>query len=1645
MTAPRLLGNAVACAAVVLLAVLRAEAGRAALRLDFPPDPLARLGEAKRTELTCRRCSAPPKIDGALDDAAWRGAKPVTLERLSPRWPETRVRVCFDASALYLGVTCKTAPGVVAAGEMGPRDDPGIWKGDHVEIWLDPTLRASAIHQFVVGAGGAVYDVRNSDSAYDPAWRHAVRRGKGEWTFEAAIPKAALSLGRWQRRLGFNVGRNGPAFAPHAWRGAYGSVGEGALVLEGVTRESPRSPAEIWPEPASNRQATVGDGLAVRLDRAFARPGERFVEARIAVSPARGAPDRRRLRAAVFDVAGVRPLATVSAVPTRPEGKLRVDLRSLGLANARVAITLEEGGKSRASSSFFVAAKPCETPARVGERIAVKLDVPDGVSGDRTTPVTFGAPFAAGALWKAEEVRLVDSGGRELPHQTEVMARWAPEGSVKWLRFDALVVPANGCFVERARPTKAATPNPPLRVTERGDTFVIDTGAARYILGKGPSPIRAVRVGGRTVAASSGARGLYLIDQKGRLARASAADETAQVEARGPVAACVRFEGWYATARGERLARHITRVECFAGQPTASVTHTLVLTRDTNDVWFKEVGWELAVASGDSPRALFGDARGKWASVRAVPLRDDAQGAFMLQDRHFFFAHGENHFSIASLDAGGVAKRLFEGKECGDWAALRGAAGGLSVACKDAARQHPKEFEVGRDRITLRLFSNRAGEELDFRAPTLVKKWDLKTWYEKTHSKRFRKKGFLKHVASVSSNAIGWSKTHLLAFTPLTADSPPATAARAARHRAEPVHALVDPWALYRSKAMGPIYPSDPKRFPLLEKAVDAAFRHFVERDAWWGEHGFVDYFAGPHLVYQHYRKPYVGMKRYCYNTYFVRAGLWTVYARSGDRAVRDFAEGTNRTFMDGIFAHWDGKRTVTGLFRQYSGRHVCFGLPFYWGPLANLQVSSTSDHSNLMLDYYLTGYRRARDCMLEYAAGIKRAWTPERAARSGRAAMLMRLLMQTYAFTFDPVLKAMAEETFNRNHDPEAALALRKDFRRFQINTYKTNVDVRAYIEASDLFGAEKYRRVARTLAEYWWQVLGAEPILYGNSQGRTGEFLYRETGNAVYPSLLALQLRRAARSYDPKTNAIRPEVHLHAANVAFYFEGIPYALDVVTRAGADRKPLTSWVGYDDCGFDTSVIVKKGGEEAVNVQTQVQVGDNRHEPLGGIRVNPLPPTSLFGRHAMRVCERGVDAQFEHHGSASVAIPKDCPAGDYEILPFRRGVQFAIADAKRPMVFHAPKYWAPTLLQAPPARVFFGLPKNSRDARIFFEGSAVLFGPDGRPAFDGKPRRGWTDLPPDKPGVWAFEIREDGLVRVRNLPPFFAMGDKAHYFTPKGKPWSREAAPEPAPPPDMTFGPGAVSTAGNRSLYLAGRRTFALGAGGPHPSGDGGRFLPFRQGTVEFWMKPMWATPELLTPEVRRQLGRNTFLGKTLFLARMDSKESDARYELIHNLSLDGARKDLRGAVLTDGKSRRTNVYAFRWRTVFERGKWTHVAMVWGPATGPFFSKRKYFGIRVYVNGRAGNQRCVKRAGNDPALPMKTFTLGRAAAPHNIDAFVDELRISDTQRYTTSFRPPSRKVEFEADEHTRALFHFNGDLKGESHGTSARPSGALTK
>jgi len=146
----------------------------------------------------------------------------------------------------------------------------------------------------------------------------------------------------------------------------------------------------------------------------------------------------------------------------------------------------------------------------------------------------------------------------------------------------------------------------------------------------------------------------------------------------------------------------------------------------------------------------------------------------------------------------------------------------------------------------------------------------------------------------------------------------------------------------------------------------------------------------------------------------------------------------------------------------------------------------------------------------------------------------------------------------------------------------------------------------------------------------------------------------------------------------------------------------------------------------------------------------------------------------------------------------------------------------------------------------------------------------------------------------------------------------------------------------------------------------------------------------------------------------------------------------LYGYFLAQAPDIRHSMRAYR-RTVFSGGEWVHIAWVWGPRDGirardPGYNTRPQENVliaQLYVNGRMGQHFNYAWKDNVPAGVPVSFTM------YSLAAAIDELRLSDVQRYTEDFAPPARDTRFEPDEHTRTLMHCDGDLIVLSPGATA--------
>lgn len=164
--------------------------------------------------------NAAPTIDGAIDEAEWRGALRLVDFLSKPSGAATARQAVFwlgcDGRQLYLAVKSETPPGdrILTRAVPDPeRDAVAAFHDDSIELVLDPNRgRTSGDRRFyhvIFNARGALYDwavdPENRRSPVDlnwrlPAWRMVQRSADGWWEVEAAIPLA--SLGADQSDLG---------------------------------------------------------------------------------------------------------------------------------------------------------------------------------------------------------------------------------------------------------------------------------------------------------------------------------------------------------------------------------------------------------------------------------------------------------------------------------------------------------------------------------------------------------------------------------------------------------------------------------------------------------------------------------------------------------------------------------------------------------------------------------------------------------------------------------------------------------------------------------------------------------------------------------------------------------------------------------------------------------------------------------------------------------------------------------------------------------------------------------------------------------------------------------------------------------------------------------------------------------------------------------------------------------------------------------------------------------------------------------------------------------------------------------------------------------------------------------------------------
>ncbi len=143
------------------------------------------------------RTASAPKIDGLLDDEAWKNSEVIsdfiqnTPNEGKKPTQNTEVRILYDDFAIYVGAMMyDTAPDSILH-ELGNRDD-GDLNAEKFRFVVDPYNTRHDAYDFGVYSSGVQLDSRFTDQTYNGVWQSAVKIHSKGWSVEIKIPYSAI-------------------------------------------------------------------------------------------------------------------------------------------------------------------------------------------------------------------------------------------------------------------------------------------------------------------------------------------------------------------------------------------------------------------------------------------------------------------------------------------------------------------------------------------------------------------------------------------------------------------------------------------------------------------------------------------------------------------------------------------------------------------------------------------------------------------------------------------------------------------------------------------------------------------------------------------------------------------------------------------------------------------------------------------------------------------------------------------------------------------------------------------------------------------------------------------------------------------------------------------------------------------------------------------------------------------------------------------------------------------------------------------------------------------------------------------------------------------------------------------------------------
>ncbi len=565
-------------------------------------------------------------------------------------------------------------------------------------------------------------------------------------------------------------------------------------------------------------------------------------------------------------------------------------------------------------------AEPCYQPGEEPARDSFSVTVTDHTGVARSGEIaTQGLPFAYGALTGAENLRVLDPQGSEVPVQARALNHW-PDGSIM---FALVSFPASVDADSQAEYTvefgSDVTPSTnaadPIRVSERDGVIEVSTGALDATLSteRGTLVESALLAGTQMIGDEPWAALVTAEDGTEYSSAQGEVTDTQIIEA-GPLRAVIRRLGRHTAEDGSTLLEFDLIQEFYAGSPMTRMSYVFTHKEDTETEKLRRVRLNMpcpwagegaeAIVWGDDEPASGGTAACRQLELDAATVSTDTEAAEQGRTQGFV--------------------RLSDGPS-------------LSVATRWWWEKWPKAVEVGADGIALDLIPMDSHDQ-------------------------FSDGPFVLHQGEAITHEV------MLGFEPEGAEAESADAFMAFRDR---LLAAPDPQYATGTLALGEMPAENPVRFSRYEESVDRTYDGYMAKREARNEYGMENY--GDDTFEWGYGPSYTFWSNQEYDHHH---GFLAEWFRSGDRRFFEIGEEAARHYEAVDCYHWaPGREYLIGAPHHHNSKHI---VDEGWYP-DHCVMGASNGHSWVegLLDYWLlTGDVRAEETAR--AMGDWYVWTVE-------------------------------------------------------------------------------------------------------------------------------------------------------------------------------------------------------------------------------------------------------------------------------------------------------------------------------------------------------------------------------------------------------------------------------------------------------------------------------------------------------------------------------------------------------------------------------------------------------------------------------------------------------------------------------------------